>query len=214
MDRLRMGPGPVALAVAAVAAVLVVPSTTASTGKTVFSGNLCAAVPAGALAALKISAPCVKQKPLARVQSTPLGSVRTVTYVAGWGSSGSISNPKATLSIEAIYVHGSAAAVAYAQKAWRAEVLGNGSPVSLQPLATEYADTAACHNPPIDDCTKAKVLALVGQYGVTIGYYAPALFIHPDNPQQPAVDEANDQAQEDAVKKPFVALARSVMAAL
>src|SRR5947208_16826978 len=69
--------GRVALGFAAIAGLLVVSSTTASSGMAAFSGNLCAIMPAGSLAELKINEPCVVvQKGSARVQSTPLGSVR------------------------------------------------------------------------------------------------------------------------------------------
>jgi hypothetical protein len=214
MSRFGIRCGTVVLGVTCMAAMLVVPSTTASAGRTGFSGNLCAAVPAGALKALKISAPCVRQKPLTHVQSTAFGSVRSVTYLAHWRSGGTFANPKPNLSIEVIDVSGSAAAVAYLGKAWRLQVLANGIPVSLHPLATESGDTATCHNPPTGDCTEAELLALVGQYAVTIEYFAPAKFIQPDDPQDPAVGESNDRAQEEAIKKPFVGLAKSVMAAL
>src|SRR5437016_1587813 len=124
MHQLGMRSGRVALGFAAVAGLLVVSSTTASSGTAAFSGNLCAIMPAGSLAVLKLTEPCeVKQKGSVRVQSTPLGSVRTVAYAARVGPIGSVSDPKAYLQIKAISVQGSAAAVAYAQKGWRAEVL-------------------------------------------------------------------------------------------
>jgi hypothetical protein len=145
------------------------------------------------------------------VQSTPLGSVRTVAYAARVGPYGSISDPKAHLLIKAIYVQGSAAAVAYAQKGWRAEVLQNGILISSRPFATEYGDTVACHNPPTGDCTKAEILGLVGQYGVTIIYDAPTEFGKPDDPQEQSVDDTNDRKQEEAIKDPFVGLAKAVM---
>ena len=74
--------------------------------------------------------------------------------------------------------------------------------------------TWTCHNPPIDDCTKATILGLVGQYAVSVHFGAPAPFSRPTTLQDPAVDEANDGAQEDAIKKPFAAAAKSVMAVL
>jgi hypothetical protein len=198
-----------------VAGLLVVSSSTASSGRAAFSGNLCATVSAGSLAALKISGPClVVAKGAVRVQSTPLGSVRTVRYAARAGSRGSISAPKGQLLMTAIHVQGSADAVAYAQKNWRLQVLSNGDLVSSKPLATEVGDTVACHNPPTGDCTKAEILGLVGQYGVTIVYYAPTKLTKPDNPQDPSVDDANDRAQEKLIKGPLVGLALSVMKTL
>jgi hypothetical protein len=197
---------------AGIAAALVGP---ASGGKAGLSGNLCTTVPKGALVALKVTAPCINQKPLVSVQATPLGSVRTVAYRARWGTGGgTVSQPRTYFAAQAIYVQGASAAVAYAQKHFRAEVLAHGIPISSHPLATEDAETAACHNPPIDDCTKATILALVGQYGLSVYFGGPAPFLKPDDPQNPAVDEANDQAQENAVKKSFVAAAKSVIAAL
>jgi hypothetical protein len=210
-----MRSGRVVLAVAAAAGLLVASSTSASPGTAWFSGNLCAGVPAGSLAVLKISGPCVVvQKGSVRVRSTPLGSLRSVAYSARAGQYGSISDPKAHLSIQAINVQGSAAAVAYLRKGWRAEVLKNGILFSSKPLATESGDTFSCHNPPTGDCTEAEILGLVGQYAVTIGYEAPTELTNPDDPQNPSVDEANDRAQEEAIKGPFVALAKAVMAKL
>jgi len=181
----------------------------ASGGTLTFSGNLCTTVSKAALAALKVTAPCVSSKPNARVQATPLGSIRTVEYRAVWRKSGS--QPQPYFAAQAIYVHGSAAAVAYAKKHWRAEVINSGTPVSLQPLAYESAETANCHNPPTGDCTKAEILGLVGQYAVTLHYGGPAPYVAPDDPQD---DDSTDAAQEDAIKKPFVAAAKSIMAAL
>jgi hypothetical protein len=195
-------------------AVVLLSSASGNAGVKLFNGNLCATASKGALAKLKVAGPCVSSKPDTKVQSTPLGSIRTVTYQARWGSFGTISAPTHHASAEVIYVQGSAAAVAYLQKAFRGEVLANGAPVSMNPLTTEAGDTAACKNPPIDDCTKGEVMAMVGQYGLIVEYYGPAKFIGPDDPQNPSVDEKNDVAQEDAIKASVVALANSITAAL
>lgn len=201
--------GSAVLAAALVAAALALPASPAIVSKQSFDGNLCKAVSPGSLYQLKIPASCSSHK-VVHVQSTPLGSIRTVTYVAHWGFSAAH-----TLSAEAIYVHGSAAAVAYARNYFRQEVLANGTPFRLKPLATESGDTYACDNPPIDDCTKGEIMALVGQYGVTIALnYGPAKFIAADDPLNPSVDEKNDLAQEDAIKGDFIAAANEVIAAL
>jgi len=144
------------------------------------------------------------------VQSTPLGSVRTVSYTARWGSGGAH-----TLYVGAVYVHGSAAAVAYARNYFRQEVLANGILFRNKPLASESGDTYSCHNPPISDCTKGEIMALVGHYGVTMALdYGPAKLIGVDNPQKQSVDDKNDLKQEDAIKGDFIAAANDVIAAL
>jgi hypothetical protein len=178
-----------------------------------FSGNLCATASTGALSELKVSGPCVRSLS-AKVRSTPFGSVRVVTYQARWGSFGTISAPTHHVTFGVIHVQGSAAALAVYAKAFRAQVIANGSPVRLKPYTTEAGDTAACHNPPTGDCTQAEVMALVGHYGVVGTYYGPAQFVGADDPQDPSVDEANDKAQEDAVKGAVVALVNSITAAL
>jgi hypothetical protein len=137
-----------------------------------------------------------------------------VTYQARWGSLGTISAPTYHATVGVIHVEGSAAAIAVYAKAFRAEVLANGSPVKLKPYTTEAGDTASCHNPPTSDCTQASVMALAGHYGVVGAYYGPAKFVGADDPQDQSVDEANDKAQEDAVKGAVVALANSITAAL
>jgi hypothetical protein len=130
---------------AGIAAALVGP---ASGGKAGLSGNLCTTVPKGALVALKVTAPCINQKPHVSVQATPLGSVRTVAYRARWGTDGgTVSQPRTYFAAQAIYVQGASAAVAYAQKHFRAEVLAHGIPISSHPLATEDAETAALPQP-------------------------------------------------------------------
>jgi hypothetical protein len=178
-----------------------------------FSGNLCATASTGALSELKVSGSCVQSRS-AKVRSTPLGSVRVVTYQARWGSFGTISAPTHHVTVGVIRVQGSAAAIALYAKAFRAQVLGNGSPVRLKPLTTEAGDTAACHNPPTGDCTRAEVMAMVGPYGLVGAYYGPAKFVGADDPQDPSVDEAHDKAQDDEVKGAVVALANSITAAL
>jgi len=185
-----------------------------SAGGNRFGGNLCAIASASALRDLKISGPCVRRTTVSKAQSTPYGTVRSVTYQAYWGTFGSISAPTYHAAFTVIHVQGSAAAVAYLKARFRSEVLGNGAPVRLKPLMTEAGDTAACHNPPIDDCTQAEVMAIVGQYGVVGTYYGPAKFVGEDDPQKPSVDETNDAAQEEAVKSDVVALANSIIAAL
>jgi hypothetical protein len=199
----------VAAAVTAIAALPV----SGNAGATLFSGNLCATASTGALSNLKVSGACVQSRS-AKVRSTPFGSVRVVTYQARWGSLGTISAPTHHVTVGVIHVQGSTAAIAVAAKAFRAEVLGNGILVRSRPLTTEAGDTAACHNPPTGDCTRAEVMAIVGQWGLVGSYYGPAKFVGADDPQDPSVDEAHDMAQEDAVKGDVVALANSITAAL
>jgi hypothetical protein len=174
-----------------------------------FDGNLCKAVSASSLYQLKIPASCHWNK-VVHVQSTPLGSVRTVSYVAHWGSGGAHS-----LSMGAVYVHGSTGAVAYARNYFRQEVLANGALFRSKPLASESGDTYSCHNPPISDCTKAEIMALVGHYGLTIALdYGPAKFITADDPQHQSVDDKADLKQEEAIKGDFIVVANEVIAAL
>jgi hypothetical protein len=182
-------------------------------GAKAFSGNLCATASKGALSTLKISGPCAQSRST-KVRSTPFGSVRVVTYTATWGPHGSISAPTSHVSFGVIHVDGSASAIAFYAKSFRAEVLANGVPVKMKPLTTEAGDTVTCHNPPIDDCTRAEMMALVGHWGVIGAYYGPAKFIAVDDPQEPSVDDKNDLAQEDAVKTAVVALVNSITAAL
>jgi hypothetical protein len=178
-----------------------------------FNGNLCTTASKAALNQLKVSGPCVHST-TSKVNSTPVGSVRSVIYQARWGSLGTLEAPTHHVTAEVIDVRGSAAAVAYAAKFFRGEVLSNGIPVATKPLTTEIGDTAACHNPPTGDCTKAEVMAIVGQRGLIVVYHGPAKFVAADDPQYPAVDEANDRAQEETVKGPLTAFASSITAAL
>jgi hypothetical protein len=182
-------------------------------GARLFSGNLCATASKGALHELKVAGSCVQSRS-EKVRATPLGSVRVTTYQARWGSLGTISAPTPHVTVAVFHVQGSAAALAIYAKSFRAQVLANGSPVRLKPLTTEAGDTDACHNPPTGDCTRAEVMAIAGQYGVVGVYYGPAKFVGADDPQDPSVDDANDKAQEDAVKGAVVALANSITAAL
>jgi hypothetical protein len=179
-------------------------------GAELFSGNLCATASTGALSGLKVSGSCV-QSASTKVRSTPFGSVRVVTHMARWGS---FSAPTHHVTVAVIHVQGSAAAIAVYAKAFRAEVLANGIPVRLKPLTTEAGDTAACHNPPNDDCTRAEVMAIAGQYGVIGSYYGPARFVGADDPQDPSADDKYDVTQEDAVKGAVVELANSITNAL
>lgn len=196
-----------------VAAALAIPLALSSTTKTPFNGNLCTVVSAGSLSTLKITDPCIHTA-VSKTVSTPIGSVQETSYQARWGTGGSISNPQPRLQIGAITVKsGPPAAIAYAASAFRQQVLANGAPFSSRPLATEVGDTLTCHNPPIDDCTEAEIMELVGQSGVTIVYRAPAIFIAADDPQKPSVGEANDRKQEKAIEAPFESLGRGVMAA-
>jgi hypothetical protein len=199
----------VAAAVTAIAALPV----SGNAGATLFSGNLCATASTGALSNLKISGRCVQSRSV-KVRSTPLGSVRVVTYQARWGSLGTISEPTYHVTVGLIHLQGSAAAIAVAAKAFRAQVLGNGIPVRSRPLTTEAGDTVACHNPPTGDCTQASVMAIAGHWGLVGSYYGPAKFVGADDPQDPSVDEARDKAQEDTVRGAVVGLANSITAAL
>jgi hypothetical protein len=201
------------VAAALAAAVILLPAASGDAGAMLFNGKLCATASKEALYELKITGPCISSKDV-KVQSTPLGSVRTVTYQARWGSFGSVSAPKSSATAAVIYVQGPAAAVAIAQNYFRSEVLANGQTVRLNPLTTEAGDTAACHNPPIDDCTKGEVMAIVGQYGVIVEYQGPAKFLGRDDPQNPSVGAANDVKQEDAIKGDVVALTNSITGAL
>jgi hypothetical protein len=200
----------VAAAALAAPAALPVPGDAAAK---LFSGNLCATASKAALNELKIAGPCV-QIVSAKVRSTPLGPVRVMTYQARWGTLGTISAPTHHVTFAVFHVQGSAAAIALYAKAFRAKVLANGITVRLKPLTTEAGDTAACHNPPIGDCTQAEVMAIAGQYGVIGTYYGPAKFVGADDPQDPSVDEAHDKAQEDAIKGAVVALVNSITAGL
>jgi hypothetical protein len=181
----------------------------AALSKQSFNGNLCKTVSQSSLYQLKIPGSCRASK-VVHVQSTPLGSVRTVSYGAHWGSGGAH-----TLTMGAVYVHGPAAAVAYARNYFRQEVLANGALFRTKPLASETGDTYSCHNPPISDCTKAEIMALVGHYGVTIALdYGPAKLITADDPQNQSVDDKADLKQEEAIKGDFIVVGNEVIAAL
>src|SRR4051812_928841 len=142
-------PASLSLVAAAIAATVALAASEGA-GAERFSGNLCATASAGALSKLKVSGPCA-QSSSAKVRSTPLGSVRVVTYTAKWGSPGTISAPTHHVTFGVIHVTGSAAAIAFYAKSFRAEVMNNGYPVTIKPvLMTVVGDTAACHNPPTD----------------------------------------------------------------
>ena len=184
-----------------------------STGKNRFGGNLCKVASTSALSDLHISGGCYRSTSV-KTRATPYGPLQTVTYQARWGAFGSVSAPTHHASVAVVRVDGPDAVLAYYAQSFRGEVLANGELVGTKPLMTEAGDTQSCHNPPIDDCTHAEVMAIVAHYGVIGTYYGPAKFIGEDDPQNQSVDDTNDVTQEQADKADVVALASSITAAL
>jgi hypothetical protein len=203
-------------AAAFAATVTLLPAASSVAGTKAFTGDLCSTLSASTIAAppLNISGTCVRGRTKTYEVSTPLGSIRTVSYWARWGSPISISAPKSTLSIGVTYASGSSAAIAYVQQHFRGEVLANGTPFSAKPLATDAEETTACHNPPTGDCTRGEIMALVRHYGVTIAYAGPTDSVAQDDPQHPSVDKNNDLAQEKDIRGPLIGVAQAVMSAL
>jgi hypothetical protein len=200
-----------ALALIAVMAALVTSASAANvtaTASRAFGGNPCNLVSASQVSVVHINAPCIRAGTVRMQIHTPLGSVRTASYKARWGG---IDH---SLTLVVHHLQGSAAAVAEALKYWRGAVLGNGALFSGKPLGSELLETFACVNPPTEDCTTGKIYALVGHYTVQIFLNDTAPFIHADDPTNPAVDEANDSAQEETLKGLFVTIGASVAAKL
>ena len=198
-----------ALLVAAVA--LVAFGSTAIAGKKTFSGKLCSLVGTGELAHAHINGPCVNHKTVVTNGTTPVGRIRQRIYTASAGPMG-FSGRYVQIFVDTPLLSG--ARLATAVTFFRSEVLSNGALFSLKPLGSVFMDTSACPNPPIGDCTKGQIKELVGHSLVIIGIYEPAIFVGPDDPLNPAVDKANDAAQEALIQAPFVAIGRSVAAGL
>jgi hypothetical protein len=199
----------VTLAVAVIASAWAASETATASNAKVFPGNLCVLVSVAELAKVHVSSPCVKVRTATVVSNTPLGAVRIVQYsaVAQSGADHSlrivVQNPQVPAS-----------ELAAAKQYLRGLALSNGQLFSRNPWASYYLDTASCANPPTDDCTAGTIKAVVGVYFVQIFLRDTAPFLHPDDPQNPAVDEANDRAQEDTAMTPFEAIGRSVIAGL
>jgi hypothetical protein len=187
----------------------------AATSKRAFSGNLCGVSIAADLAAVNITAPCVRGRTTRKATRTRLGSVTTETFVSHWGSLPG-SGVGHLLTVGAARVTGSPAALAYGRTKQRALVLEHGVLVTPAvgggPLATEFGDTSSCFNPPKEDCTHASVLALVKNYVVEV-----ILFDYPPTGvgvADPGEDEPQDRAQEETDKAPIVSIFKAVAAKL
>jgi hypothetical protein len=198
-----------ALASIAVAAALVTSPAAANvtaTASRAFGGNPCNLVTS--VLAVHITAPCLRAGTVTQQIHTPVGSVRAVTYKARWGGGDH------SLTLVVHNLRGSPAVLTAARTYFRGSILENGLLFSGKPLASEFLDTIACVNPPTEDCTTGKIEEIVGNYFVQIFLHDTAPFIYADNPTNPAVGEANDRAQEETLKGPWVTIGASVAAKL
>lgn len=169
---------------AAAATLLATPSSEAAP-----AGGVCSLVPTGALSTVHVSGKCQLLAPT----------------TAQWGSASS--NHGLLVSVETI----PASVRALILPRFRSEVLRNGAPISVaRGVASEYLATYACQNPPTGDCIHGEIMVLTGNSFAQIQLYHTAQFIRNDDPANPAVDEANDAAQENKDKAPFAAIAAAV----
>jgi hypothetical protein len=189
------------------------PSATAS--KRAFSGNLCGVPIAADLAAVNITAPCVRGKTTRKTTRTRLGFVTTEAFVSHWGSLARTGLGHFVTVVVGRFT-GSAAALAYGRAKQRALILARGVLVTPAvgggPLATEIADTSSCFNPPKEDCTHASVLAQLKNYVVEV-----ILYDYPPTGvgvADPGEDEPQDRAQEETDKAPIVSIFKAVAAKL
>ena len=196
----------VSIAIAGLAALAVPGSALAR-----FRGNLCSVVTSGEVAAVHISAPCHKLRPVTATAHSPLGTVTNTQYESTWGGGGSLGRTH-YLVIHIGTVSGSRGIVSFELKRFRTQIIRNGAPVGVGSVSSEHGDTASCENPPSGDCTTATLEAIVKKkYVLTI--VLEDLPTTGGEEQSPA-DEAEDLAQEEADKGPLVAIAKTVAKAL
>jgi len=181
-----------------------------------FNGNICGIPFGGELAAAHISDPCVKGKTRNHpAKRSPVGgSVGSTIYSAHWGQAHSSASPSHYLLIEITKYYGSGNALSLGRKLLFGEVLQNGYPIAVGNRASLATDTYSCAmNPPTGDCTKGEVLAIVGNYFVLVGLDdAPPTIAGAE--EGPAEDEAQDNEQEETIKGPLTAIAKSIAAKL
>ena len=175
-----------------------------------FSGQICPIALLGQLAALHIPDRCEAgptiHTPLRR--SALGGSLGSVEYTAKWGDP--TDEPSHTLFISVGKEIGSAKAIRFVHKQWRAEVLNNGTRIYVLGLASLATETESCTNPPTDDCTTAKFAAVVGEYFLSIIFTDAPPTDEMATPS-PGDDESEDNFQEAQVRAPVLTLAKTVM---
>ena len=124
---------------------------------------------------------------------------------AGWGSLSA--NHGLVVSVETIPASVRAVVVPHL----RLEVLKNGAPIHVaRGIGSEYLGTFSCPNPPTGDCIHGEIMLLTGSVSAQIQLYDTAQFISKDDKTNPAVDEANDAAQENKDRAAFAAIGTAV----
>jgi hypothetical protein len=175
--------GATAVGIVVAAVVFVSPGLAAPTG------GPCSLVSPAASASVHVSGKC---------QVLALGS-------AGWGSLSS--DHALVVSVQAIPANVRAVVL----PRFRSEVLKNGAPIHVaRGIGSEYLETYSCPNPPSGDCIHGTIMELVGNSVVTIQLYDTAQGGQKGDNLHPAVDEANDTAQEDKDKAAFAAIGKTV----
>jgi hypothetical protein len=149
------------------------------------AGGVCSLVPPGALPSVHVSGKCQLLAPT----------------TAQWGSASG--NHGLELSVELIPANVRAIVL----PRFRSEVLKNGAPIhAVHGIASEYLGTYSCSNPPTGDCIHGEIMVLTGTSAAQIQLYDTAQFIRADDNTDPAVDEANDAAQENKDRAAFAAI--------
>jgi hypothetical protein len=172
-----------------------------------FSGNVCH-LPSGAqLTAAHISGACTKVRTRTETSHTRLGTLTQTKFAAHWGFLPT-TGAGHVLTIGVTRVTGDHALLVAARARFRSRTLSEGVPVGIGSVSEWHGETAACLNPPSEDCTTVHVSALVGNYILAV-----VLIDVPTNAPAPE-DEPVDLEQEEADKAPVVAIAKAVAKAL
>jgi hypothetical protein len=159
----------------------------ATPGRATPAGGVCSLVPSGALSSVHVSGKC---QMLART-------------TAGWGSS----NHSLVVSVEPI----PASVRAVVVPRFRSEVLKNGAPIHVaRGIGSEYLGTYSCANPPTGDCIHGEIMLLTGSAAAQVELNDTAQFVRKDDYANPAVDKANDAAQENKDRTAFAAIGTAV----
>jgi hypothetical protein len=175
------------------------------------SVNLCGLLGSSQLAAVHITAPCVKGRTTRKTTRTPLGSVTSESFVANWGKL----MPGGTghfLVVGATRYSGSAAALIAGRAKLKTRILAYGIKVGAGSLAALRMGTSSCVNPPTEDCTRVTVLALVRNV-----IFEVAVFDEPVGgvaETESSGDEAVDVQQQEMDTVPTVSIAKTVGAKL
>jgi hypothetical protein len=183
----------------------------ASAGKAASSVKLCGMLGSSQLAAVHITAPCVKGRTTRKTTRTSLGPVTRESFVANWGKL----NRNGTghfLVVGATRFSGSAAALFAGRARLKANIRAYGIKVGAGSLAAARMGTSSCLNPPTEDCTHTSVLALVRNFVFEVIVY--------DEPvggvaeAESSGDRAVDVEQEEVDGVPTVSIAKTVGAKL